>query len=99
MGLNSGWRKLHLAVAADSSEINAHCLTDQETGGASQLESLLGQIDNQIDQFNADGAHGGDPSYNAVPPHSPGARVSFHHSRARLNAQVSCRDTITSHPC
>jgi hypothetical protein len=29
-----GWRKLHLAVDADSSEIIAHSLTDQETGDA-----------------------------------------------------------------
>ncbi|MBA9036877.1 hypothetical protein HNR29_007469, partial [Rhizobium leguminosarum] len=29
------WRKLHLAVDADSGEIIAHSLTDQETGDAS----------------------------------------------------------------
>jgi hypothetical protein len=40
-----GWRKLHLAVDADSGEIIAHSLTDQETGDASQLEPLLDQID------------------------------------------------------
>jgi len=30
-----GWRKLHLAVDADSGEIIAHGLTDQETCNAS----------------------------------------------------------------
>ncbi|MEO2037693.1 MAG: IS5 family transposase, partial [Martelella sp.] len=35
-----GWRKLHLAVDADSGEIIAHSLTDQESGDASQLEPL-----------------------------------------------------------
>lgn len=50
------WRKLHLVVDADSGEIIVHSLTDQETGDASQLEPLLDQIDDEIDQFTADGA-------------------------------------------
>jgi len=32
-----GWQKLRLAVDADSGEIIVDFLTDQETGGASQL--------------------------------------------------------------
>lgn len=70
-----GWRKLHLAVDADSGEIIAHSLTDQETGDASQLKPLLDQIDDEIGQFTADGAYDGSPSYDAVLRHSPGARV------------------------
>jgi hypothetical protein len=70
-----GWRKLHLAVDADSGEIIAHSLTDQETGDASQLKPLLDQIDDEIGQFTADGAYDGYPSYDAVLRHSPGARV------------------------
>lgn len=31
-----GWRKLHLALDADSGEIIAHTMTDQDTGDASQ---------------------------------------------------------------
>ena len=69
------WRKLHLKIDADSGEIIAHSLTDQPTGDASQLEPLLDQIDDEIDQFTADGAYDGYPSYGAVPRHSAGARV------------------------
>lgn len=70
-----GWRKLHLAVDADSGEILAHCLRDQETGDASQLELLLDQIDDATGQLIADGAYDGTPTYDAVLRHSAGARV------------------------
>ena len=74
-GSRRSWRKLHLAVDADSGEIIAQSLTDQETGDASQLEPLLAQIAEEIDQFTADGAYDGYPSYDAVLRHSAGARV------------------------
>jgi hypothetical protein len=69
------WRKLHLVVDADSGEIIAHSLTHQETGDTSQLGPLLDQIDDEIDQFTADGAYDGYPTYDAVLRHSAGARV------------------------
>jgi hypothetical protein len=70
-----GWRKLHLAVDADSGEIIAHSLTDQEAGDTSQLKPLLDQIDDEIGQFTADGAYDGHPTYDAVLRHSAGAKV------------------------
>lgn len=70
-----GWRKLHLAVDANSGEIIAHSLTDQEAGDASQLEPLLDQIDEEIGQFTADGAYDGAPTYDVVLRHSAGAKV------------------------
>ncbi|MBB4421447.1 hypothetical protein GGE20_006454 [Rhizobium leguminosarum] len=36
-----GWRKLHLALDADSGDIIAHAMTDQDAGDASQVEPLL----------------------------------------------------------
>lgn len=69
------WRKLHLALDADSGEIIAHALTDRETGDASQVEVLLDQIDTSISQFTADGAYDGKPTYAAVNKHSAGAVV------------------------
>ena len=69
------WRKLHLALDADSGEIIAHTLTDQDTGDASQVEPLLDQIDSPIGQFTADGAYDGKPTYDAVTNHSAGAAV------------------------
>jgi hypothetical protein len=88
------WRKLHLAVDADSGEIIAHSLTDQETGDASQLESLLDQIDDEIGQFTADGAYDGTPTYDAVLRHSAGARVVVpprSNAVDRSNAQACCQ--------
>jgi Transposase DDE domain len=52
-----GWRKLHLALDADSGEIIAHSLTDQDTSDGSQVEPLLGQIEDEIGQFTGDGAY------------------------------------------
>lgn len=70
-----GWRKLHLALDADSGEIIAHSLTDQAAGDISQVEPLLNQISHEIDQFTADGAYDGDPTYDAVMRHSAEARI------------------------
>jgi len=89
-----GWRKLHLAVDADSGEIIAHSLTDQETGDTSQLGPLLDQIDDEIGQFTADGAYDGYPAYDAVLRHSAGARVVIpprSNGVERPNAQASCQ--------
>lgn len=89
-----GWRKLHLAVDADSGEIIARSLTDQETGDASQLEPLLDQIDDEIGQFTADGAYDGTPTYGAVLRHSAGARVVIpprSNAVEQPNAQASCQ--------
>jgi IS5 family transposase len=89
-----GWRKLHLAVDADSGEIIAHSLTDQETGDVSQVEPLLDQIDDEIDQFTADGAYDGTPTYDEVLRHSAGARIvnpSRSNAIKRPKAQASCQ--------
>lgn len=70
-----GWRKLHLALDADSGEIIADVMTDQDAGDASQVEPLVDQIDTPISQFTADGAYDGEPTYNAVTRHSPEVAV------------------------
>ncbi|MEQ1954645.1 IS5 family transposase [Mesorhizobium sp. CN2-181] len=69
------WRKLHLALDADSGEIIAHVMTDQDTGDASQVEPLLDQVDVSIGQFTADGAYDGKPTYDTVSNHTAGAAV------------------------
>lgn len=70
-----GWRKFHLALDADTGEIIAHVLTDQNAGDASQVEPLLDQIDGPIGQFTADGAYDGEPTYDAVGRRSADAVV------------------------
>lgn len=57
------WCKLHLAVDADSGEIIAHGLADQDTDDLSQVQPLLNQIDGKIGQFTSDGAYDGKPTY------------------------------------
>jgi hypothetical protein len=55
------WRKLHLAVDADSGEIVASVLTENSADDAGQIGDLLGQIDGEIASVTADGAYDGDP--------------------------------------
>lgn len=89
-----GWRKLHLAVDADSGEIIAYSLTDHEMGDASQLEPLLDQIDDEIGQLTADGAYDGAPTYDAVLRHSAGAKIVVpprSNAVERPNAQACCQ--------
>ncbi len=43
--------------------IVAHVLTDQHTDDPSQVESLLAQVDEEIDKVMADGAYDGAPTY------------------------------------
>ncbi|GAJ97073.1 hypothetical protein RRH01S_31_00050 [Rhizobium rhizogenes NBRC 13257] len=55
---------------------------------------MLDQIDDEIDQFTADGAYDGTPTYNAVLCHSPGARVVIPprlNATKQPNAQASCQ--------
>ena len=50
------WRKLHLAVDADTGEIAAHLLTDGHPDDAPQVPALLGQVEGVIASVTADGA-------------------------------------------
>jgi hypothetical protein len=83
------WRKLHLAVDANSGEIIAHKLTDQNTDDPSQVAPLLSQIDGEIDQFTADGAYDGKPTYCTVLQHSSTANVVI----PPRSTAVACGDT------
>ena len=60
------WRKLHLAVDADSGEIAAHVLTDGNADDAAQAATLLGQAEGSIASVTADGAYDGEPVYRAA---------------------------------
>jgi hypothetical protein len=69
------WRKLHLALDADSGDIIAHVVTEQDVGDTSQVEPLFDQIKMPIGQFTAHGAYDGNPTYDLVARHSAGAVV------------------------
>ena len=69
------WRKLHLAVDPDSSEILACTLTDEDQGDPSQVGILLDQIAGGVASVTADGACGGEPVYRAVADRAPEAVI------------------------
>jgi Transposase DDE domain len=60
------YRKLHLAVDADSGEIVAVTLTVQDVDDPSQVAPLLEQIPNEIEQVTGDGAYDGEPTYAII---------------------------------
>jgi hypothetical protein len=82
------WRKLHLAVDADSGRIVAHTLTDQDTDDPSQVAPLLDQIDGGIGQSPQMGPmmarrHIGLSCAIAMP-----RRLSSHHAQRRYKAAI-----------
>lgn len=60
------WRKLHLAVDANSGMIVASTLTEQDVGDPSQMGPLLDQIPCEVERMTADGAYDGAPTYQTV---------------------------------
>ena len=60
------WRKLHLAIDANTGEVVASALTENDADDIGEVPGLLGQIDGEITSFIADGAYDGDPVYQAV---------------------------------
>ena len=63
------WRKLHLAVDADTGMIVAQVLTDQQTDDPSQVGPLLSQVEEKIDKVTTDGAYDGTPTYQTIAQH------------------------------
>ena len=70
------WRKLHLAVDAETGEIVAHSLTDKDTGDIPEVAGLLATVEGKIASVIADGAYDGASVYDTVaarqhnpPPH------------------------------
>jgi hypothetical protein len=59
------WRKLHLAVDAETGQIGASILTEQDDD-PSQVGPLLDQIEQEIVQVTADGAYDGVPTYETL---------------------------------
>jgi len=60
------WRKLHIAVDADTGQIAAAALTTSDVDDASQVGALLDQVDSPVASFTADGAYDQDGVYREV---------------------------------
>ena len=71
------WRKLHLAVDAETGEIVARVLTSKEAGDAGQVPVLLEQVEGEIASVMADGAYDGEPVYRAIAARQPQAPPSI----------------------
>jgi len=71
------WRKLHLAVDADTGMIVAQILTNQHTDDPSQVVPLLDQAGEENDQVMADGAYDGAPTYQTIAQHGDNIEVGI----------------------
>ena len=60
------WRKLHLAVDADTGEIVASDLTERRTHDCARVPMLFEQIDNPVASVSADGAYDAVRVYEAA---------------------------------
>jgi hypothetical protein len=69
------WRKLHVAVDADTGRIAAAALTTNDVDDASQVGVLLDQVNGPVASFTADGAYDQDGVYGEVFSRHPQASV------------------------
>jgi hypothetical protein len=82
------WRKLHLAVDANTGLIVASILTEQDVDDPSQVGPLLDQIEQEIGQVTADGAYDGEPTYETIAKRDPQIEVVI---PPRVTAQPSAQ--------
>ena len=68
------WRKLHLAIDADTGRIVATELTGHDADDGGQVGPLLDEVDD-VASFTADGAYDRDDVYAVVAARHPGANV------------------------
>ena len=69
------WRKLHLAVNADTGEVLAADLTNRRTADCARVPKLLDQIDDRVASVTADGAYDAGTVYEAAKKKGDGHRV------------------------
>ncbi|MGI4794415.1 MAG: IS5 family transposase, partial [Janthinobacterium lividum] len=69
------WRKLHIAVDADTAQIAAAALTTSDVDDASQVGALLDQVNSPAASFTADGAYDQNGVYGDVEARHPEASV------------------------
>lgn len=89
-----GWRKLHLAVDAETGQIVASILTEQDVDDPSQVGPLLDQIEHAIGRVMADGAYDGAPTYETIALRDPLIEVVI---PPRATAQPSAQ--FETKPC
>jgi hypothetical protein len=79
------WRKLHLSVNTENGQIEAVALSEAGMADADAVEPMLVEIDQQIDDYGADGAYDKAKVYQKVRDHSPDADI---HIPPRKDARI-----------
>lgn len=65
------WRKLHVGTNPEDGELQAVILTENSVSDGDAVETLLQQIEQEIDKFAADGAYDKRKVYDSLNAHSP----------------------------
>ncbi len=82
------WRKLHLAVNADTGEILASDLTSRRTADCARLPELLDRIDDRVATFMADGVYDAGAVYEAAQEKGNGQRIEVNLACKILNTMT-----------
>lgn len=79
------WRKLHVGANPQDGEIQAVLLTENSVSDDEAVEALLTQIEQEIDEFAADGAYDKRKVYDSLNAHSPDVNILI---PPRKNARI-----------
>lgn len=79
------WRKLHLGANPEDGEIQAVILTENSVSDDAAVAVLLKQIEQEIDEFAADGAYDKRKVYDGLNAHSPNVKILI---PPRKNARI-----------
>ena len=96
------WRKLHLAVNADTGEIALHVLTEGHADDAAQVPALLGQAEGMIGSVTADGAYDGEPPTqpprhgSAIHRRTSSSRPGRRQCQAQTRATAAPKASVTA---
>jgi hypothetical protein len=74
-GGRGSWRKLHIAVDADTGQIAAAALTTSDVDDASQVGALLDEVEGPVASLTADGAYDQDGVSREIATRHPNACV------------------------
>lgn len=69
------WRKLHIGANPEDGEIQAVILTENSVSDDAAVAVLLKQIEQEIDEFAADGAYDKRKVYDGLNAHSPHVKI------------------------
>ena len=79
------WRKLHIGANPEDGEIQAVLLTENSVSDDAAVAVLLKQIEQEIDEFAADGAYDKRKVYDSLNAHSPNVKILI---PPRKNARI-----------